>query len=79
MESSHLCGNKLCLRHVYPEQGEINVSRKPCHSSGCAKDCEHEPKCQFQVDGVFLPRRSDPNLDKCICELDCFEDGKLFW
>lgn len=53
------------------------MSTNRCHESGCTKDYEHDPKSRFQDEGVFLSCRSDPKLDQCICELDCFEGGEL--
>jgi len=79
LQDSHLCGNPKCTRHLCIESGAANMSRIKCHSSGSAADCEHSPACVFQREGVFLPCRSDADLTKCICGLDCFAGGSTFY
>ncbi|KAI6171464.1 Skp1-related protein [Aphelenchoides bicaudatus] len=74
IEASHLCGLNDCIRddHCVPESGLVNKSRDKCHKSGCAKTCSHQPRCLFQRAGLHLPCRSNPELDKCECDLKCF-------
>jgi hypothetical protein len=53
-DSSHLCGNKLCIldQHIVLEPHDVNLSRKKCHdlgkespvSSRC-NEIGHNPKC----------------------------------
>lgn len=74
---THRCGNAHCLCHICPESNKLNTSRIKCHKSGCAMDCDHEPKCLFQVNGKILQCRSDPTTKECGCGQDSFE-GRMF-
>lgn len=54
-DASHLCGNKLCIRHVVDETREVNNSRSGClgyvmneaneDDHTAIKLCKHNPPC----------------------------------
>lgn len=62
----------------YLSWGESNqpFSTEMSHEK-VARDCLHAPKCLFKCREVFLLCRSNPELDKCVCEseYDCFKRG----
>jgi len=47
-ELSHLCGLKICLRHVLWELPWENIWRDGCHKYRHFAECPHDPKCLVQ-------------------------------
>lgn len=77
--ASHLCNNSECVNpgHIYPDTPTANiVDRAEGFKIGSVKICMSLLPCKFVRGGAPLLCRNDSRLDDCICEMECFREGK---
>jgi hypothetical protein len=67
-DGSHLCGNQLCVRHIYDESHEYNISRRGClgylidsNGHNILQHCTHIPPCKKTT--LYFPENK-VNLSK---------------
>lgn len=77
--ASHLCNNPNCIndKHIVPESATSNERRNECFKIGSASNCQCVPGCLFVRNGHLLPCRNNLDLSECICEENCFREGKF--